>query len=232
MPRGAPHQIDVVAVGKNSLITLLRRGKPVLSAPPRMNHDVFRSAGNKNFIPANCRLAVLVHQFLHAPAEVRLQFFVRFKIVRPLEFLNLRIRVPRFSVHFVAADMEIVIGKKLCHLSDKFVEKFVKFLVRRIHRRIHDSPLLFHAERPGPAGKFRIAYKPRSAVAWHIELRYNAHPAIPRVGDHIANFFLRVVHPFRACTLQLRKFLALRAKSLVVRNVPVENVQFHRFHSI
>jgi len=46
--------------------------------------------------------------------------------MRVHEFLNFRIRVPLLSIHFIAADMEKLIGEELGHLADKFIEKFRK----------------------------------------------------------------------------------------------------------
>ena len=69
-------------------------------------------------------------------------------------------------------------------------------------------------------------------MSGHVELRNNANAAVPRIGDQVAHFVLRVVEAVRAHLLQLGKFLALDPEALVLREVPVKYVQLHRCHAI
>ena len=118
--------------------------------------------------------------------------------MRFLEFLDFRIGIPLFSVHFIAADMKIVVGKKFGQLADQFVEKFVSFFVGGIHCGIKYAPLAFNRVRTRAAGEFGIADEPGSAVAGHIEFGNDANAAITRVTDEVAHFILRVVETVRA----------------------------------
>src|SRR5258707_12836520 len=128
--------------------------------------------------------------------------------------------------------MEIMIGEEFAHLTDKLVEELVSLLVGEIHRGIENAPLALDGVRPGPARKLRVANKPRCAVARHIELGYDANPAVARIRDQFADFILRIVQPVRTQGVQLRKFFALGAESLILRKVPVEDVHLHRFEAV
>ena len=84
----------------------------------------------------------------------------------------------------------------------------------------------------GATGQFRIADKPRAAVPGSVELGNNADAAIVRVGDELANFFLRVKPPLGAHPGELGKLLALGAESLIIGKMRVQDVQFYRGHAI
>src|SRR5258708_20315058 len=128
--------------------------------------------------------------------------------------------------------MEIMIGEEFAHLTDKLVEELVSLLVGESHRGIENAALALDGGRPGAAGKLRVANKRRCAVARHIELGYDANPAVARIRDQFADFILRVVQPVRTQGVQLRKFFALGAESLILRKVPVEDVHLHRFEAV
>src|SRR6266542_2527375 len=152
--------------------------------------------------------------------------------MRMHELLDLRIAVPLLAVYLVASDMEEPVRKKFRHLADELVEKFVSALTRGIHCGIKYTKLPPDGIGPRPAGEIRISHKPRRAVARHIELGNHADAAIMGVRNDLANLFLRVVEAIGAHFLQLREPLALNAKSLIVRQVPVEHVQLDRRHRV
>ena len=175
---------------------------------------------------------MLDDQFLNVLAEIGLQTFIVFDAVRLHELLNLGIRVPLFAIHFVAADMEILIGEKFRHFGNEIVEEFVSLLVGGIHRGIGDAPLLPDLVRAGPAGQFGIANEPCGAVAGHVELGDYANAAIAGIGNQVANFILGVIEAVGALLLQFRKFVAFDAEPLIVGKVPVEDVDLYGFHSV
>ena len=197
-----------------------------------MNHNILRRTGNEYLIPTYGGLTVLVYKLLHALTKIGLQLVIRLVVVRLLEFLNLWIRVPRLSVHFVSTDVEIVVRKEPGHFSDENIQKLVRLLIRGIHRGIHHAPFFFDLERSRRTGNFGIPDKPGAAVAGHIKFRNDADPAVARVRNQLANFVLRVIRSARSQAMQLRQFLALGAKSLIVRDMPVKDVHLHRFHSV
>src|SRR5579864_570439 len=98
--------------------------------------------------------------------------------MRVHELLNLRIGVPLFAIHLVAADVEELVGEKFGHLADKNIEKLVGTLASGIHGRIKNSPLAFDRIGPWGAGEVGIADKPGCAVTGHIKLRDHANAAV------------------------------------------------------
>src|SRR5260370_40510575 len=77
-----------------------------------------------------------------------------------------------------------------------------------------------------------MPHEPRSAMPRHIEFRHDANSTVPSVRDQIANFILRVVKGVGAQFMELWRFLALHAKALGLREVPMENVHLHGFHTV
>lgn len=69
-------------------------------------------------------------------------------------------------------------------------------------------------------------------MAGHIELRHNADATIPGVRDDVADLGLGVVFAIGPPPLQQRIPFAFDAKSLVVGQVPVEDIQLYRGHAI
>ena len=157
---------------------------------------------------------------------------VPFQPMRANEFLNLRIGVPLFPIHFIAAHMKKMIGEKFADLPDELIKKFVNLLVGRIHRRVENAPLALNRKRPRRAGQLRITHKPRRAVPRKIKFRHYLNPPLPRISDQPANFILCVVQPVRTHPLQFRKFLALHPETLIFRKVPVKYIHLYRFHAV
>src|SRR6267378_6790597 len=69
-------------------------------------------------------------------------------------------------------------------------------------------------------------------MARHLKLRDNTDAAIMCVGHELANLSLSVILPVGPCFVQPGKTLALDAETLVVIQVPVQNIHLHRCHSI
>src|SRR5229473_2500861 len=65
-----------------------------------------------------------------------------------------------------------------------------------------------------------------------VEFWKNANTTVVCVGNQLANLVLRVVQTIRAHLVQSGKALALDSKTLVVREMKVENIHLHRRHSI
>ena len=72
MSRRRPDQVEVVAIGEQAAITLLRGlGQGVLPAP-RLDHHGFGQVGVQHLIPADHDLPMLTHNLLQALIEVGL----------------------------------------------------------------------------------------------------------------------------------------------------------------
>src|SRR5579872_4141853 len=175
---------------------------------------------------------MLAYNRLHPRVEVRLKVLIGLHPVGAHERLNTWIRIPLLPVNLVTANMEKLIRKKFAHLPDEGVEKLIGSLLGWIHCRIEDAPLAFNLIGSGSAGQLRIANKPGHAVPGHVELWNYANSAVPRVSDQVAYFILRVKQAIRAKLLQLGKFLALDAKALIVRKMPMKYVELHRRHAV
>src|SRR3954469_8671484 len=128
--------------------------------------------------------------------------------MRLFKGLNLRVAVPELAVDLVPTDVEVGLWKKLGHLLDELIHELVGLFASRVcHRR--RAILVLHGERAVAARQFGIAYKPRAAVPWRIKFRNDADTAIMRIGDEVANLFLRVVVALGSHAGQFRKYLAL-----------------------
>ena len=146
--------------------------------------------------------------------------------------LDLRVRVPLFAVALVAADMEVGVGKERRHLPQKLIEKLERAFARRVHGRVHDAPAVRNLVRARAAGQLWIPYEPRRGVAGHIEFGNHADAAIVRVLDDVCDLLLRVVETVRALFLKKRIDLAFDWETLVIREMPVEDIELHRFHAV
>ena len=187
----------------------------------------------QNFIPAHHGFVILGHDFLQALVEVGLQVLIVLHAVGVDEGLNLRIGVPLLAVDFVAADVEVGVGKEPGHFRNELFKELVSRFLRGIHDRI-DVPWAASVERvgAGTARQFRITDEPRTAVSGNVELGDHADAAIVRVGDEVANFVLRIEHAVGAHARELGKYFALDAESLVIGKMPVQDVQFHCGHRV
>ena len=136
------------------------------------------------------------------------------------------------SVYFVAADVEVLVGKQPRHLADEIIQKLISAFLRRIHCRIENSPFAFDLIWTRRTSQFRITHEPGSAVPRHIELWHDANAAFSRVSDQIPDFVLGIEQSVRAHLMQLRKFLALDPEALIFGKMPVQDVQLHCCHSV
>src|SRR6185369_13916597 len=116
------------------------------------------------------------------------------------------------------------VWKQLRHFADELVEEFEGRIARGIHRWIEDSEATLDLVRAGRAGEFRMSDHPGRCVSGHVELRQYAHAAIGSVGDDVARFVLRVEEAIRAHAGEAWEDFALDAESLVIGEVPVEDV--------
>jgi len=191
---------------------------------PGLNDDVLWHGGTQDLVPTGHKLLVLANNSFYARGEILLQFLSGLHIMGAHIFLDLGIRAPLLPVHFIATDMEITIGKKSSHLTDKLIEKNVGFFAGGVHRGIEDSPFALDLVRAGRTCEFRVAYEPTRAVSRNIKLRNHANAAIACMRNKFANLILGVVKTVGAHLLQPWKFLALDSESLVVGQMQVQNV--------
>src|SRR6266849_3678955 len=155
-----------------------------------------------------------------------------FECVTLLEGPDCGISVPQGSVNLVAAHMPVFVGEKSGHLADKFVDEPIGLFPGGIERNAITTKVMFEHIRARRAGKLRIANKPGVSVSGHIEFRHDTNASVTRVGDDLSNLRLRVVKTIRSQLVQKWERSAFHAKALVVRQMPMENIQFHNRHGV
>src|SRR5215472_5614367 len=69
-------------------------------------------------------------------------------------------------------------------------------------------------------------------MAGHVELRHDPNPSRCRISNDFTRLILGVKEPVRSHPVQVRKFFALDAKSLVLSQVPVKDVELDRRHAV
>ena len=197
-----------------------------------MNGDVLRQTGIQNLVPPDHTFPVFRNNRLEPFVEVRLEATVILNSKRSHEFLDPGIGIPVLSVHLVTADVKETIRKKPGHLADKPIEELVGLLPCGIERRIQNAPTTFDFIRTRGACEFRVAHEPGGAVARQVELGNDANSAVTRIRNQAADFILGIVEAVGAQFVEPWKRFAFHAKALVVRQVPVEDVHFDRFHAV
>ena len=133
MLRRRTHQVEIVAVREDHLETLLRRRCQRLLAAPRLNGDAVRQTRLQHFIPTDHALVMRRENLLHAAIEVGLQAMLVVQMVFADEGANVTAGLPLLRIHFVAADVEVLVGEQAGHLAQKPDQEFVGGLARRIH---------------------------------------------------------------------------------------------------
>src|SRR5260370_26978412 len=181
-------------------------------------------------VPPEHQLVVLGQNLLQALIVVGLQILIILHAMGMDESLDLRIGVPKLAIDLVSANVEVSVGEELRHLVDELVEKFIRVLLGRIRYSIR--PFGIDLKRAGAAGQFRISGKPGPAVAGCVELGNDPDTAIMSIGDEFADFALRVIEAFRSHLMQLGELLALDAETLIVGEMPVQDVHLYRGHAI
>src|ERR1700758_3121516 len=86
-------------------------------------------------------------------------------------------------------------------------------------------------ERSLGAADLRISHHPAHTVAGYIELRHHANTALARIGNNLAHLLLSIELAIRADSRELRIDLAFGAETLVVAQVPVEDIQLNHRHA-
>ena len=61
----------------------------------------------------------------------------------------------------------------------------------------------------------------------NIEFGDNSHAAVTRIGNHVTNLGLRVVQAVGTVLLETGILLAFDSEPLVIRQVPVQDIQLH-----
>ena len=157
---------------------------------------------------------------------------MRCQVILPHELTDASAGLPLLAGYLVATDVKERIGKQRGHFADEGVQKLIGGFARRVQGRIEHAPVALDLIGSGRTGELRIPDQPTGGVARHVELGNHANTAVLRVGDHLANLFLRIINAIGTELLKLWKTLALDTETLVVGEMPMEDVQLHRGHAV
>ena len=224
--------IQVITVRENSAIAFARRLRQRLLPLPGLNYSVSGQARAQNFIPANHLLAMFAEDGLDTLVEIGVQFLAVSKSVLFTERLNRGVVKPLRVQHLVAADVEVFVRKQARHFSNQTVQKSVGLIARRVERGFEDSPFPLDLKWTRRAGKLRVADEPTGGVPRNVELRHDADAALTRISQHSTNIGLRVEVTVRTQLVELREYLALYSEALVIRQMPVKNVELYGCHRV
>ena len=232
MKVGRLHQVDVIAVGEDAHVALLRRLHHRFLAPPGMDHRSFGKIGMEDLVPADHFFAVLSDNFQNALIEITLQRMIVRDVVLFHERLDILVGVPVLAVVLIAPDMQIFIREQPGHLGEELIEEIIDRVAGGIEYRVHDAPVALDGVRSRSAAQFRVTDQPAGGVGRHVELRHHPDAAVIRIGDDLADLFLGEVESVGAHFMQFRKGFRFDPEALVVHQVPVQHVQLHRRHAV
>src|SRR6185503_13799111 len=169
---------------------------------------------SQNLVPAFHALAVLGQNRLHAAIEISLQSVIVFDLLFMHPELNAFIPVPILAVHFVAADVKILIRKERGHLAENGVESCIGGGERRIES---GTLAICHAtndmRRGHSRGKFWESDQPADRMCGDVEFGNDADAALVCVGNKLANLLLGIELPVGCQLLQPWSAAAFDAES-------------------
>ena len=225
-------QVDVIAVRQESAITPFCSSEQRIASSPGLNDNILWRIRLQDFVPTFHDFVAAGHDLLNTSRKHRLESSVVFQVMCTHELLYPRVGVPLLAIAFVAADVEISIGKERCHFADKKIQELIRALARRVHRRIENSPLASNLIWPLPTCQIRITNEPSGCVGRHIKLRHDTDAAVTGIFNDVSNLVLRVVQAVRPLLLKQRIDLGFHPESLIFGEMPMENVQLHCFHRV
>ncbi len=186
----------------------------------------------EDLVPAHHPLAETGEDGGEPAIEVGLERGVVLEALGPHERLDRSALLPLRPLDLVAADVPVGVGKERRHLGDEVFEEPVGLLPRGIEGRREDAEPALDRERPRRAGVGGITREPRGRMARHVELRHHPDPAVAGVGHDLADLLLGIEEPVGALLLEQRETPALHPEALVLGEVPVEDVELDRGHSV
>src|SRR5438552_12404714 len=148
------------------------------------------------------------------------------------EGLYLRISVPLLAFILISPDVDICVRKKRRHLTKKLIEKLVNLLARGIERRLKNSHATFNRVRTRRTAQLGITNQPTGAMTGYVKLGNDTDGALAGVTDKLPYLVLAVIESIRSHLMKLRKFFALNAKSLILGQMPMQNIELDRRHRI
>ena len=178
-------------------------------------------------------LLLLCDDYLNALIEVSLQRVVVFYMVGLHPCLDALILVPVFSIYLVSTDVEVCIGEESRHFGEDRVQELVGCLLRGVEwGTIFVEVASDECDRASGGCQLRIGREPAHGVPWNIKLRNYADATFAGVEDEITHLSLRVEESSRSELSKLGASPTLHAKTLVIGEMKMEDVQLDGCHSI
>jgi hypothetical protein len=126
---------------------------------------------------------------------------------------------------------ELVI-EEFGHLGKECVEKLIGLLDGGVDGGIEDPPAAFDLIGSGGARQLGVGGEPGAAVTREVELGDHADAALGGIIDDVADLGACVEIPIRCQLVQLGPGEALDPETLVVHQMPVEDVELDRGHPV
>ncbi len=160
-------------------------------APPRHDRGVGRQAAFQNLIPTYDLPALAVEEAFDAANEIALQTVFVFQSFFLDERLAGRAGFPAVFGALVAADVDILAGKKPHDFGEDILQKSESFLFGAIHV-FKNAPFGGCFKGAGRAGQFGIRREGCQRVAGEFYFRHNGDVSFGGVAHHLADFVLCV----------------------------------------
>ena len=157
--------------------------------------------------------------------KIALQFVFIFQVLCPHACLATGAFVPKAFEAFIPADVDVFVREQGSDFRQHFVHKLECFFLPNA-KRVFVFTIEFVSDidrrRRFHTSQFRISDECRQTVARHVDFRDDTHIAFGRIRQHLFDVFLRVESA--VCRFLARLLWLTMPPSLIVRQVPVENV--------
>ena len=210
-----------------------------LFAAPALDNNFLGQVGAQDFVPAHHDFAALLQHGQHPAVEVGLQLVLvhgfavgLYHAPLPHKGRNARAAPPLPSVVFVAADVEVRVGKQRRHLGEQRIEQRIRGFPGGVNGNVGGAEAAVHPINGVVGGQPRVGRNPAGGVAGHVKLGQHPDAARRRVSNDVPHLLLGVIAVGAAHLVQARQHLAFHPEALVVGEVPVQHVQLHRRHAI
>ena len=242
-------------------IDIFLRIAVALGCPVLADHGFIQIVGLERLIPDDQTLALFLEMLCHAVVKIPLEPVYVFQAVIRHALLALRALFPLILGGLVAADVEIGRREQLRHLVQDVEDKLIGCLLARAGGTIPVRPVHVFgykpAEEPVHLARDFAAAQPVVGrhrcceMGGHVHFRHNHNVALIGVADDLTDFLLCIesaiglalhVQRFPAVDLgilsfgpdlgQQRVLFDLNPPALVIRQVPVEYIDFVAEHQV
>lgn len=198
---------------------------------PNVDDGVLRQTHSvdEHFLPDDWTVLQVADNVDDALDVFLLQALVGCDVVRPHVLRDGSAAPPALEADLVAAQMDVFIRKEARHLPEQALHEFVRPVFRRVDWAEFPCVGAFAFGQ-----QFGMRDSPRARVSRSVELRDRPNAALPRVLDD-GRYVLLGVHQLggvSASGTELREGDALVRETVVVDDVPVEDVHFVVHHAV